>query len=410
MPKVSYYDDSASNDAKIYTDSTDPRTWHWGHPVKIKSIDSTHTLGVDADVQDGHVKYGIFTNTENSKFLDEENVVSAVEIQEMPGAAFDVPDINKVAVMQNVTTIPEERNKGWAKILYQFLIDKYKVLFSDTELFSDKNTENKTVSIWKNFLPKLGTVLNWNAKTHTYKEFDPVEGLKSEDIRFVVVADKNIANTMLESFSNWMKKGVTGAALTGLMSMPLMGIAKHEPTTNQSLTPPYPPPIEQPKTNNNRSALAPEWYKEPQQPQKIEAPSNKINVNIIAQLESGGNAKVGTNSKGASGLCQLKKAAWDEAAKSLYGKNGARKYPFATYAKNGKINKIISDHYYNVVLPKHLEAFDLPITKDTLLAAYNWGSNNLKKAIRNNGENWLRYAPKETQSYIERYHNIEKTL
>src|SRR5574343_221230 len=109
MPKVNYYDDSASNDANLYTRSTDPRTWHWSHPVKIKSIDSTHSLGVDADIQDGHVKYGIFEDTKNSKFLDERHVISAVEIQEMPGAAFDVPDIDKVSVIQNVTTIPEER-------------------------------------------------------------------------------------------------------------------------------------------------------------------------------------------------------------------------------------------------------------------------------------------------------------
>ena len=34
------------------------------------------------------------------------------------------------------------------------------------------------------------------------------------------------------------------------------------------------------------------------------------------------------------------------------------------------------------------------------LAAYNWGSGNLNKDIARNGDNWLAYAPKETQDYV----------
>jgi hypothetical protein len=35
-------------------------------------------------------------------------------------------------------------------------------------------------------------------------------------------------------------------------------------------------------------------------------------------------------------------------------------------------------------------------------AAYNWGPGNLRRDIRNHGDDWLRYAPKETQSYVAR--------
>ena len=193
MPKISYYDSNTSNDSSLYTRSTDPRTWAWNYPVEIKKTGDL-ILGADAQIDNGFAKYGIFLNDKNNKFLNEKNVLSAIEIQEMPGAAFGIPDIKKVAVIHNVTTIPEARSKGLARILYEFILDKYQVVFSDTELFSDKDKDNKTVSIWKNFLPKLGTVLNYDSNSKTYSEFDPVQGTKSENIRFVVVKDKNIVS------------------------------------------------------------------------------------------------------------------------------------------------------------------------------------------------------------------------
>ena len=36
------------------------------------------------------------------------------------------------------------------------------------------------------------------------------------------------------------------------------------------------------------------------------------------------------------------------------------------------------------------------------LAAYNWGPGNLRKAIRNYGDNWLAYAPAETRKYVQK--------
>lgn len=34
------------------------------------------------------------------------------------------------------------------------------------------------------------------------------------------------------------------------------------------------------------------------------------------------------------------------------------------------------------------------------LAAYNWGPGNLQKAITAHGDNWLDFAPQETQKYV----------
>lgn len=35
------------------------------------------------------------------------------------------------------------------------------------------------------------------------------------------------------------------------------------------------------------------------------------------------------------------------------------------------------------------------------LAAYNWGQGNLSEAINKYGDEWIKYAPKETREYVE---------
>ena len=44
---------------------------------------------------------------------------------------------------------------------------------------------------------------------------------------------------------------------------------------------------------------------------------------------------------------------------------------------------------------------------DKTLAAYNWGQGNLNKDIKKHGDDWEKYAPKETQDYIRK---IEKSM
>jgi hypothetical protein len=39
---------------------------------------------------------------------------------------------------------------------------------------------------------------------------------------------------------------------------------------------------------------------------------------------------------------------------------------------------------------------------DKALAAYNWGQGNLNKDIKAHGDDWLKFAPKQTQDYIEK--------
>lgn len=404
MPKINYYNNKIGSSDVEFTRNADPSTWGWDYPVGIQQA-GDYIIGTNAQQQDNFRLYGVFPKTDG-KILDDNQVLSAMEIEEMPGASFDIPEIQKVAVIHNAATIEHQRGKGFIRLLYEFILNKYKILFSDKELFTDKGKDSKTLGIWKKFLPTLGTVLNWNAMTHEYTAFNPDDA--SEDTRFVVVKDKNVAQKMVESFNKWVKHGVTGAAMTGLLSLPLISATNVKNDVDNVV--PNPPKVERSYNDTNttgRSPLAPPETKQEEPPEQKQP---HINVNIIADLESGGNTHTGTNRKGASGLCQLKKAAWDEAAKSLFGSHGDTRYPYSKYAKNAAVNKQISDQYYNVVLPKHLEAFDLPITTETLLASYNWGSTKVKHAIQQYGDHWLRAAPAETRSYVERYKNLENNL
>jgi soluble lytic murein transglycosylase-like protein len=43
-------------------------------------------------------------------------------------------------------------------------------------------------------------------------------------------------------------------------------------------------------------------------------------------------------------------------------------------------------------------------------AAYNWGQGNLQKDIAKHGNDWLRYAPKETQAYVAKTTGIRVTV
>ncbi|VFZ87291.1 lytic transglycosylase domain-containing protein [Klebsiella variicola] len=47
---------------------------------------------------------------------------------------------------------------------------------------------------------------------------------------------------------------------------------------------------------------------------------------------------------------------------------------------------------------------------DQALGAYNWGPGNMDAAIKKHGDNWYRYAPKETRDYITKYHRANAQL
>ena len=102
-------------------------------------------------------------------------------------------------------------------------------------------------------------------------------------------------------------------------------------------------------------------------------------IAAVIQQESGGDADV-ESSAGAVGLMQLREDAAAEMgvkdrrdpAQNIQGGAGYLAKQFARFGGD----------------------------PEKALAAYNWGSGNLKKAIAKWGDDWLSHAPEETQTYV----------
>jgi soluble lytic murein transglycosylase-like protein len=394
MPKIINYNEL--NDESIATQLANPQLWGWNtatmHPVK--EINGYRIIG-DFN-EPNHTLYGIFKNNSNQ-------VLSAIDINIEPGSDYNIP-LKNVAVVEMVATIEAERSKGFARLLYEYVIDKFKVLISNTKVFTSGNNISKTLGIWKNYIPTIATVFNYDTKTKSYSDLDINAG-NDESIRFVAIKDNNIASKLTESFKDFVKRNaIKGAAALFLAATPSMAHNDEQKLDNIGIT-----QYNQQTFKNYYNTEKSEQKNKIHEPSKILQPSvqqptisHKIDINIISKIESN-NKRKAVSSAGAKGICQLKKDAWNEAQKDLYGK---LKYPYEKYVFNSKINKQLANHYYNEILPTHLDSFGLPITIDTLLASYNYGSNNVKKLMRRYGKNWKKYLPTETKNYLNSYKNL----
>lgn len=414
MPKIHNYNESTEE--TISTQLANPQLWGWNTPTMhpVKEINGYRIVGDFNDTS--HTLYGLFQNGSN-------DVLSAIDIKLEPGKNYNIP-IENVAVVENVATVEKERGKGYARILYEYIINKFKVLVSDIKIFTSGNTYSKTLSIWSTYLPTISKVFNYNTKTKTYYNFDVKTG-DSEDFRFVAVKDENIANKLTESLKKLALKGAAGLAFAGAGAGAIgMGVGNNEldPPANRIS---HEQPAEKSTDNfqtyyNAMSQLKdkPEFSKytleqPPQSKPQLVQPvaqtpqkSNKIDVNIISQIESSGSRKaISKDGHNTRGICQIGKPAWDETQKKLFGKI---KYPFEKYAFNTAINKQTADHYYNKILPGHLDSFGLPITTETLIASYNHGSSKVKILMKKYGKHWKKYLPEITKNYIDSYKNLSE--
>lgn len=397
MPKLLDYSNDSNIESNI-TLSADPIDWGWNQSTlyPVKTINGYVIVG---DFNDpAHIQYGIF-----NKNMNIDSVVCGMSVDVVAGKEFNLP-VKEAAVIENVATKTSERGKGFAKILYEYILDKYNVIFSDIKLFADKIKNVGSINIWTNFLPKISSVFNYNIKTKTYSQFDTNLG-NSEDVRYVAIKDKNIANTLTESFKDWLKKNALKTTATmALAGMNNVAYNDELEQTKDNAIIFSKPQISYYQTVEPKNTPPPSHIEQPKE--KIEIPQNDdklIDISIISKIESNNKSRAKSN-KNARGLCQLKKEAWNEAQKDLYGKI---KYTFEKYAYNPSINKKIADHYYNVILPKHLDSFGIPVTTETLLASYNYGSTNVKNIMKRYGNHWIKKLPLETKNYIESYKNIE---
>lgn len=154
------------------------------------------------------------------------------------------------------------------------------------------------------------------------------------------------------------------------------------------------------------------YASQPQKPVEVPKPESikvvpetpLIDPYIIASLESGNNSRA--SNQGAMGKYQLRGAAWEEAAKSLYGDNWESLYSQEDNWKRKKLNDKIAKQTFETVIPKQLKAYKVPVTVETVVGAYRIGSAAIRTYYRRNGNNWLKHTKPFIRDYIERYKNL----
>jgi len=117
----------------------------------------------------------------------------------------------------------------------------------------------------------------------------------------------------------------------------------------------------------------------------------------ITKIESRGNRHA-VSSCGARGIRQMMPYTWARVTRELYGHS----LPFR-YSSVNRIAIRVSNYYMNVIIPRELRRYHVPVTTETKVAAYDCGPYGVKKAMRHKG-NWERHLPSETRGYLKKYH------
>ena len=126
----------------------------------------------------------------------------------------------------------------------------------------------------------------------------------------------------------------------------------------------------------------------------------KINLEAIIKIESGGNPNAFNERSGARGLCQITKVCWEE---FNHFKGRVPFNPKIEELFDPWMNRKVADWYLNTRIPEMLVAFNIPVTIDNILIAYNWGIGNLAKLYRHERGKTL---PKETADYLKKYKQL----
>lgn len=171
-----------------YVEYADLTTWHWNYPVALKLIGNLH-FAIDYELIEGtnkkDVRYGLFLDKKLTQPICGMHVI----IHE--GSSFGV-DVKEVPVIEMVITKETERGKGYAKLLYEAVLNRHKIIISDTELYTDEGKINKSLGLWVNHLAKVGTVLNWSVPENKFKLYNLQEAIDpktASTVRFAVIKE-----------------------------------------------------------------------------------------------------------------------------------------------------------------------------------------------------------------------------
>jgi soluble lytic murein transglycosylase-like protein len=116
----------------------------------------------------------------------------------------------------------------------------------------------------------------------------------------------------------------------------------------------------------------------------------------LIRVESSNNPKAHCRSTGARGLTQITPAAWRDLVA-----NYPYKYRKLTYRRDIYRPDVAREagKDYLKLLKRYLRAKRIPVTLDNMLAAYNWGINNLNRF-------GLKRAPRQTRRFIAKIKSI----
>lgn len=206
MPKIINYNEL--NVESSTTQLANPQLWGWNNDTmyQVKEINGYRIIG-DFN-EPNHTLYGVFKNGSN-------DVLSAIDINIESGYKYNIP-IENVAVVEMVATIEAERSKGFARLLYEYVIDKFKILISNTKVFTSGHNINKTLGIWKNYITTISTVFNYNTITKLFSKLDIEEG-NDENVRFVAIKDINLIEKLTKSIK---QNGVKSLLALSLVNLP----------------------------------------------------------------------------------------------------------------------------------------------------------------------------------------------
>jgi len=126
------------------------------------------------------------------------------------------------------------------------------------------------------------------------------------------------------------------------------------------------------------------------------APSARVDVRIIAVLESGGNPLAYNPIEQAYGMHQIRAAALIDYNTAGPGRSRPLRL---TDMYDDFLSEVVADWYVNEAIPKYLTYYRVQDTIDNRLIAYNMGVTALASG---------RKIPALTRAYIEMYHEILK--
>lgn len=175
MPKILNYSENSDYES-VTTLLSNPIDWAWNSGT-IYTVDKKDDFYIMGDFNDPiTIQYGIF-----KKENDINSLMSAICIKLVDGKSLNLSS-NIIPIIENISTGEQFRKKGYAKVLYKFILYKYNTLLSDSKIFTDKDKISKTLGIWINYLPTISKVSNFNLQTKQKTEF---KLNNSETIRFI---------------------------------------------------------------------------------------------------------------------------------------------------------------------------------------------------------------------------------